>query len=550
MFSTKVNSLGVKTQSQKASANAFVNAGLKQSAKTLSGNGALKYSTSGCPFVDNFSNQGVYKNPRSFEDISRDCSTLYGLDKTLFAKFAIYLRMINRKTQVIGYGLTESPQVGGELKHESIMRMLWLHHKNPELFWNNIHLFLSAGSMKDIFVMLRYDLMYHGWDNRVLDWKKFGDLILTLLDNSNTVNLLKKYLPQIKSGSNCKTLECEANTLIAKWICSLLFGNKQGNSGSTYKLYRKLKTSGTAHEWQQLISQRKFDKIEFDKIHGRALNKLVKTKFLKNQGLDDKYAEWIGERETAKYTGYVHELLCEIQNTTDNNMLATINAQFNELVNKSKDGDLVTNMIVVRDTSGSMGSKAIGTKYTSNNIAKALALYFSSFLKGSFADSWIEFASVTKMHKWHGSNVIEKWKNDRSEAYGSTNFQGVIDLFCTLKNTVNESEFPTGIICISDGEFNSSGMDSNLEVALNKLRQAGFSDNYVKNFKIVLWNIPNGFYGSKSSVKFETYGPDANAVYMSGYSAAQVKFLSTGKIESPRDLFDNAMNQELIQLVR
>lgn len=546
MFNTKVSSLGVKAQSQKVSTNAFLNAGFKQSAKTLSGNGALKYSNSGCPFVNNFSNQGIYKNPREFTDIARDCSELYSLDRELATKFTIYLRMINRKTNIIGYGTTESPQVGGELKHESIMRMLWLHHKDEKVFWDNIHLFLSAGSMKDIFVMLRYDLMYHGWDNRVLNWKKFGDLILTLLGDSGTINLVKKYLPQIKSRTKCSSLECEANTIIAKWICSLLFGNRDGN-WSTYKQYRKLKTSGTAHQWQQLISQRKFDKIEFNKIHGRALNKLVRTKFLKNQGLDTKYAEWIASQKSAKYTGYVHELLCEIPDS-DRNSLATIEAQFNELVNKAREGEQ-TRFIVVRDTSGSMCSTATGTKYSSYDIAKSLALYFSEFLQGTFANSWIEFDNTAKMHKWIGSTVVEKWNNDRSAIYGSTNFQSVIDLFCTLKRTVNEEDFPTGILCISDGEFNSSGMDTNVNVAMQKLTNAGFSQDYVKNFKIVLWNIPNSFYRSRSSVKFETFGPDNNAVYMSGYSAAQVKFLS-GKIESPRGLFDNAMNQELLNLVK
>lgn len=548
MFQTKKTSL-LKPLKKNMVSNKFIEESLKESSKTLSGNFSVKYKSSGCPFVDNFSNQGIYKNPRDFSDIAKDCSELYSLDKELFTKFTIYLRMINRKTDIIGYGTTQSPQVGGELKHESIMRMLWLHHKNPVIFWNNIHLFLSAGSMKDIFVMLRYDLMYHGWEGRVLNWDKFGNLILTLLQDKSTVNLLKKYLPQIKSGSNCKSLECEANTIIAKWICSLLFGNKGGNSGSTYKKYRLLKNSGTAHQWQQLISQRKFDKIEFNKIHGRALNKLVRTKFLKNQGLENKYAEWIGERDTAKYTGFVHELLCPINQTLDQNALATINAQFNELVNKAREGEQ-TKFIVVRDTSGSMRSKAIGTNFSSYDIGKSLALYFSEFLQGTFANSWIEFANNAEMHQWKGSNVIEKWQNDRTESYGSTNFQSVIDMFCNLKSNVNEEDFPTGILCVSDGEFNSSGMDSNINVALNKLRQAGFSDNYVKNFKVVLWNIPNSFYGSRSSVKFETYGPDANAVYMSGYSAAQVKFLNTGKIESPRDLFNNAMNQELIQLVR
>ena len=46
---------------------------------------------------------------------------------------------------------------------------------------------------------------------------------------------------------------------------------KSESGPKQYKQYRKLKSSGTAHEWQKLISQSKFDKIYFSKIHGRDL---------------------------------------------------------------------------------------------------------------------------------------------------------------------------------------------------------------------------------------------------------------------------------------
>ncbi|WP_219119438.1 hypothetical protein, partial [Klebsiella pneumoniae] len=149
-----------------------------------------------------------------------------------------------------------------------------------------------------------------GWEGRQLNWKKFGDLVLSGLENSNSSELVKKYLPQIKANSACKTVEAQADNMIAKWVCSLLFGNKGESTGSTYKQYRKLKNSGTAHEWQKLISQKNFDAIDFGKIHGRALSKLVQSKFLFNQKLSDKYAAWITSPETkdVKYTGFVHEL--------------------------------------------------------------------------------------------------------------------------------------------------------------------------------------------------------------------------------------------------
>ena len=542
--------VAVATPSNK---NAFLSGVAKESARTISGNGANRFNTTGDLFVDQFGGTSNYLSPRNYRDISNDCAALWALDQETFVKFTIYLRMISRKTNIIGHGITtEAPQSGAELKHESIMRMVWLSQKAPDIFWENIGLFISAGSVKDIFVMLRNDLVYHGWDDRKLNWNKFGDLILSLLNDDRTVNLVKKYLPQIRNNKSCTTVEAQANNMIAKWVCSLVFGSKEGSK--TYKQYRQLKNSGNAHQWQQLISKRNFTELDFGKIHGRALNLLVKSKFLKNQDLQTQYSEWIGDQTKVKYTGFVHELLCELDLNTEENFVKTVDKQFVEAVEKVKeDRENLTSMIVVRDTSGSMGSNAGDSKFSCGNVAKALALYFAEFLDGQFAGHWIEFNSGALMHQWKGETASERWYNDRSGYLGNTNFQSVIQLFAKMKGQgVPEQDFPQGILCISDYEFNPGQLGkTNVETALDTLRGAGFSEDYVSNFRIVLWNLTNNYYGRKNEGKFETYGSDVpNVFYLSGYSASTVKFVLTESVASARDLFNEAMDQELLNLVK
>ena len=554
MFDSKqVSLITLKKASGKTkkTANEFLNNVAKQGAKTLSGNGSLKFQSSGSDWIDQFSSLGKYKVPRSYAEIASDCSKLWAQDKELFVKFTVYLRMISRKTDIFGLGITtQAAQSGAELKHESIMRMVWLSQKSPDAFWGNIGLFISAGSCKDIITMLRQDLVYHGWEGRTLDWGKFGNLILSLLDNQKSTNLMKKYLPQIRTNSSCTTVESQASNLVAKWICSLVFGSKSGSS--TYKQYRKLKSSGTAHQWQQLISQRKFDKIDFSQIHGRALNLLVKGKFLHNQNLSDAYSNWIGEQDKVKYTGFVHELLCELSEKNDPNFVKTVDKQFIEAVEKVKGSDEnLSSMIVVRDTSGSMWSPAEGSKFSCDAVAKSLALYFSEFLEGAFAGHFIEFSRTATLHEWKGETVSEKWHNDRCSCIGNTNFQSVVDLFCQMKSQgTPESDFPSGILCLSDGEFDPSELGTtNVQAALTKLKRAGFSDEYADSFKIVLWNLTNHFYGRSNKVKFETFGETKNVFYMSGYSASNVKFILNQKVETAEDLFNEAMSQELLDLV-
>jgi hypothetical protein len=533
----------------------FVKAGQKKSAETLSGNGALKYSTTGNEFVDQFGQLGSFKAPRPFAEIAADCEKLWAINPLLFVIFTLYIRTIVRVVSLWNGHKTAVSQRGAELRHEGIMRMIWLSQKAPDTFWKNLPLFVSVGSWKDIFTMLQYDLVYNGWGGRVLDWDKFGNFLLSSLENKNTSELVKKYLPQIKSRSKCTTVESQADTLVGKWLCSKLFGEKEGKEGTTYKHYRRLKSAGTAHEWQQLISRKQFERIDFDKIHGRALNLLVRSKFLKNQGLSEKYTEWVKKPETeVKYTGFVHELFSKLPEALVKlpvHEQETINKQFGTLVQKGKTEEHTTSLIVVRDTSGSMGSTATGTNMTCYNIAKALALYFSEFLQGKFKDAWIEFNSDAKMHTWKGTTPLEKWYNDHSSFVGSTDFQSVVRLLCRIKaEGVPESEFPSGILCISDGEFNPAQLgQTNVEVVLQTLRAAGFSEEYVSNFVIVLWNLQSGYYGKGTGKKFETFGTDVpNVFYFSGYSAATVGFL-TSKIKNAQELFDAAMDQEVLKMV-
>lgn len=554
MFDSKKTHLfQVKKETSAKAANepVFVTRAKKKSAQTLSGNGALKYSTTGNPFVDQFGKLGSYKAPRKFSEIEKDCEDLWAISRVTTILFILYLRIITRIVVLFNGTKTSVSQKGAELRYESIMRMLWLHNKDKEAFWNNIHLFISVGSWKDVIQMLCYDIMYHGWDGRVLDWDQMGKLLVSGLKESGSAEMIKKYLPQLKSNNKCTTVEAQADNVVAKWICSLLFGPKE--SSSNYRMYRQLKSSGTAHVWQQLISKKRFNDIDFSNIHGRALNLLVRSKFLKRHGLEDKYNKWAEKPETKmKYTGFVHELFGKLPHSLsglNKSETLTINNQFQTLVDKGGENN-GTRFIVVRDTSGSMSSSAPGTKMSCFDIAKALALYFSAFLKGKFANSFIEFNSKAKMHSWSGSTPLEKWFNDRCSCIGSTKFQSVIELFCEIKKSgVSEDEFPAGILCISDSEFNPTSLGkTNVDTALVNLRQAGFSEEYVSRFVIVLWNLQNNFYGKGSGEKFETYGDTPNVYYFSGYSAATIAFLDNQEIKTAADLFEEAMNQEVLKL--
>jgi hypothetical protein len=559
MFTQKKSALfsvPVKT-TKSTSTSKFVQAASKKSAETRSGNASLKYETTGDDFVDQFANVAQYLAPRSYEEISKDMISLWSTNKILTLCFVFYLRIITRVVQFFDNSKTEETQRGAGLKHESMVRMIWLHVNYTDTFWKNISLFISVGSWKDIFDMLRYDLMYNGWEDRQLDWDKMFTLISAGLENDNTSNLVKKYLPHISARSKCTTTREQANTIIAKWLSA--------KYSMTYKQYRLFKAKGTAHRWQQLISKHLMKEINFDTIHGRALAKLVSSKFLKNHGLEDKYAEWISTKPVAKFTGFVYELVQEIQRAMPKYKKDTINAQYQTLLELAKINinESPYRPIGVLDCSGSMESRVyIGSgkvgKLSSIQMAMPLVIMLDDMLPelSMFRGNYLDFADRCKMHMIKGDNFVDKYLSTPRQGYGGTNFMSVFDLFTEIKRKypdMPELDYPNMIVCFSDGEFNRVGVDiTNVESGRQALKFAGFSEEFAESFGFCFVDIPNTFYTNYRRPKFETFEDVKNCYYFSGYDLSPLAFLfgvskSSGKVPtSARELFDAAMSQEIM----
>ena len=537
------------------------NSPVKKVEYTTSGNGALKLTSTGDPFVDQFGLISQYRQLRPYSSVSKDMQELWNIDPMYTLKLLFYIRLITRKVKFSNGTETSKVQKGAGLRHEAFMRMLWLAVNHSDVFYKNLPLFITIGSWKDIIQLMSYDLQYHGWDNRVLDFNKMSDFILAGLENPNTCNLVKKFLPTIKAKSKCRTLESQADTIIGKFLTHKLFDGGEFSPklhSKNYHLYRKLKSSGTAHEWQQMISRSQFN-IDFSKVHGRALALLVSGNYLKNHNLEKDYENWIKKQPVAKFTGFVYELFKGLNLNSPLYKKYTIDKQFENLIQTAKEGSSESSFIVARDTSGSMSSNVKGLNISSNDVAKSIALYFSYLLKGKFANSYIEFDRKTELKYWEGNSPSDKYLRNTSCAYGNTNFLSIATLFIEIYKHTPIEKFPTGLIAISDGEFDSYGKDkckTTFQLFKDRLLKAGFPKDYVDNFKIVLWDIPNTFYGNEEiRPKFESYADTPNFFYMGGFDPAGITFLLGGEVnksipKTPRELFEAAMNQEIMDYIQ
>lgn len=88
---------------------------------------------------------------------------------------------------------------------------------------------------------------------------------------------------------------------------------------------------------------------------------------------------------------------------------------------------------------------------------------------------------------------------------------------------------------------------------IETLSQGGFSKEYVNNFKVILWDIPNGYYG-KPQTAFEDFADTPNLFYMSGLDGSAIAFILGTEYnptipKTAEELFLAAMNQEVLFLL-
>lgn len=567
MFDRNFN-LSKRDNTKSSTSNPFVEAGLKISNKILTENGGVGYSTTGKPFIDQFGSVGSYREIRSYDDIANDMRLLCSIDLKTAIKFTIYLRIIGRDVKLPS-GNKIGVQKGAGLINESIVRMLYIAINHPFEFKNNLKLFISAGSFKDIFKMMEIDITSNGKDKLMLDWDFFSDFILSNLDNDETSDLLKKYLPSVKSTSKLTTQHKIAYNEIGLFLVNKIFGKV---NFTNILRYNKIKSSGKGNLWQQILSKKELDKLKFNQIPGRALSKLVNSNFLEKNNLLEVYETWLFSKDNINYTGYPYELLSQLKTSykSKNNAISlsrknTINKQFETLLEIGRSNithDADNGFIVVLDTSCSMTDEVPGTKVSSYSVGLSMALYFTNLINSkSFKDTYINFNHSAELIKLQGETIVDKYLNEKSEAYGSTNILSVAKLFNEIKQSgVDESDFPSGILCVSDGEFNRTGNITAYDAFIKELSKE-FSKKFISKFKVVFWDIPNiGSYNRKRS-PFQTMGNKENVFYASGLDGSLISFLlnkgpieinngeKINEIKTAEDLFEAAMNQELLKLV-
>lgn len=524
-------------------------------------NGAISYATIGTALLDQFGKSGSYRG-RDLNTVWAEQSLLWAENPEAALKFPFYLRMITRQSNILGGEKTEKVQKGQGARDEAFKRLLWIAKYHPEEFYRNLWVLPVVGSWKDLWVLLSYK-----GAEKYLDSKKFFEVIAEGIDDDNHRDLVKKFMPRIRSDKKCTTEWAKRTNDLAKEFAKA--------AGWTYKDYREFKSTGKAHEFQTIICKGLYKNIDWKTVPGKALLNLVSGKFLSSHNLTDSYISWLKTQPVAKFNGYAFELGRKIRNFGSNGpdlaTKITVDKQFDGLIaTASKDGGAISgNVLCALDTSGSMSSPVDNYGTTAYDVCVSLGIYFSELNKGAFHNVVAMFDNTSRLMTLKGA-FSEKYSQitHATTAWGGTNFQSLIDLIVRTRKQNPDmpiEEFPQTLLVVSDMQFNPSDSwnyrgdalaeHTNYETAMNKLR-AVFPEEFVDNFKIVWW-----FCTNRSTNDFPSTMEDAGTYMFSGFDGAVISFLLGGDIPtvvkdgktvqpSMEDIINAAFAQEALALVR
>ena len=549
--------------------NKFTDIAFNKAAFTETENGAKTYVSTSSALVDQFGKACNFRG-RRIEEVFEDQARIWDESAEAALRFPFYLRMVTRKIKLNSEKETDKVQNGQGARDEAFKRLLWIAKEQPMSFYANIWALPLVGSWKDVWTLMFYDVTLNV--NAIEQKAMFEILTQGLLCDAHA-DLIKKYMPRIKSKSKIKTEWNRITNDLAKSFAQFM--------GISYKEYNKIKSGGNAHNFQKLICARKYDALKWNHIPGRALNLLVSSKFLSNHGLEDNYEKWIMEQPVAKFTGYVFELAKRLRDVNGGThrflrhdtkipiaLKHTLDAQFNGLVEQARlDGNITENVWCCLDTSGSMNQQVNGLKdvYCSD-IATSLALFFATLNTGAFHNKVIMFDNVSRPYDMVGESFCDRIMNLPHVGCGGTNFQSAVDEIIKIRIEHPEiplEDYPTTLIVVSDMEFNPVNYgwgyckgETNFEYSKNALKEV-FPSDFVDNMKFIWWDCASR-YGTNH---FEGDSLTSGCHFFSGFDGSIINLVlgkdsevineKTNKTRqmTAEEVVDKALNQEILTYI-
>ena len=470
-FNSMVNSFVAtsNTYRTKNNDNSFINAIKQENKFTHTTNGATALKSTGTKLYDLFSLGAAYR-ARSEQDCILLFKEAYMENPKYAMKCLAYLRDIESQGQ-------------GERRFFRVV-LKWLASFDAAAVKRNLATLVQENYCRwdDIFVLFETPVENYAMD--LIRNQLTADISAYNRSDKTSISLAAKWMPSI-NASSAKT---KAN---GRRIAHAL--------GLTEKQYRKMlaKLRERINVLERLMSQNRWDEIEFDKIPSRA--GLIYRNCFKNKGLiAEKYRNFATNSETKVNAGklYPYDVIAKAEKVWHRSLYDTerlmVNKYWENLTDVFNGAEL--NAMVVCDTSASMTWGANNTA-SPMQVAISLAMYAAERANGPFKNHYISFSRNARLVEVCGVDFCDKAKRiEQSNVCENTNLESVFDLVVdtAMRNNLHSSAVPETLIIISDQQVDRcAGIANNKELFMDSMRRkwARKCNGKYRFPNIVMWNV-------------------------------------------------------------
>ena len=445
--------------------NTFLNGMKTASNYTRTENGALTHKTTMDGLMDLFAMGAAYRS-RTDEDVMLLFKNAFDENSVYALKCLFYIRDVR----------------GGQGERRFFrVATKYLASYDTNAMRRNLQYVPEFGRWDDLFVFIGTPL-----ENDALNIIKHQ---LALDVQCKTPSLLGKWMPSENTSSQ-KTRKTAAK--VRKFI------------GMTPKQYRKTLSVLRAriNVLERLMSEGRWDEIEFDKIPSKAGLK-YKNAFarhdierMKRNPEVKTYEAFAKDTETkvnakALYPyEVVAKALSACHRPLDHTDRLMVNKYWENLADYFQ-GKTFNGLAVV-DTSSSMTWH--GGEATPLNVAISLGLYCAERANGPFANHYVSFSRTPRLVETNGVDFCDKvYRIYRTNLCENTNIEATFDMLLqtALNNGCGQDELPQNIIVISDMEFDQGTAymnRNNAKTLMENIREKWARHGY-RMPKLIYWNV-------------------------------------------------------------
>lgn len=373
--------------------------------------------------------------------------------------------------------------------------------------------------------------------------KKYLKTIQHMPEIGSWKDVYEMYGTHKKVNKKIRKLVTEAlyaeNGLAAKWfprqsqLHKDLAAELEMDMGSLRRMVTKLtkvvETQMCNNEWHE---------INYEQVPSVANKKYAKAFLNRDNSRREQFLNKVitGEKTIKSSVLYPHDIIEKINLSSYGRQAsnATADALWTGLPDYME-GAESKNVLPIIDTSGSMWTKAGGTKSTKAiDVAVGLGIYFAEHNKGAYKDVWCNFSTHPTFMKLKGTTLSQKIASlDYSNWTMSTDLQAVFDRIIQFGSL---ADAPKVLLIVSDMEFNSCGPSkTNFEVAKRKFAAAG-----IEMPLVVFWRV--NVLAKQQPVTMH----DSGSIIINGFSPSFVKEILKLDLDTLKNMTPiNMMNKTL-----